>query len=114
MRVKGGPRVKNRRKKVQQLTEGFRGRIRNTNKLSRQSAQRKLQSQYRHRKEQKRLMRALWIHRINAAAQNHGASYSRLMGALRKQEIMINRKMLADLAATEPKAFEAVVRASGL
>ena len=64
---------------------------------------------YRDRKNKKRNFRALWIQRINAAARQYGMSYSRLMGALHKNEIDINRKVLADLAMNHPEAFKAIV-----
>ncbi len=64
---------------------------------------------YRDRKAKKREFRALWIQRINAAARLEGFSYSRLMGALHKAGIEINRKVLADLAMNEPQAFKAIV-----
>lgn len=64
---------------------------------------------YRDRKNKKRNFRALWIQRINAAARQHGMSYSRLMGALHKNDIDINRKVLADLAMNHPEAFKAIV-----
>jgi large subunit ribosomal protein L20 len=64
---------------------------------------------YRDRKNKKRNFRALWIQRINAGARANGMSYSRLMGALHKHEIEINRKVLADLAMNHPEAFKAIV-----
>jgi large subunit ribosomal protein L20 len=65
---------------------------------------------YRHRKTKKREYRALWITRINAAARIHGTTYSRLISALEKKEVVINRKILADLAANHPEAFAEVVK----
>ena len=64
---------------------------------------------YRDRKNKKRTFRSLWIQRINAAARLNGTTYSRLMGALSKNEININRKVLADLAMNHPEAFKAIV-----
>ncbi len=64
---------------------------------------------YRDRKKKKRNFRSLWIQRINAAAREYGMSYSRLMGALHKNNIEINRKVLADLAMNHPEAFKAIV-----
>ena len=64
---------------------------------------------YRDRKNKKRNFRSLWIQRINAAARENGMSYSRLMGALHKNNIEINRKVLADLAMNHPEAFKAIV-----
>ena len=64
---------------------------------------------YRDRKQKKRNFRALWIMRINAAAREHGMNYSQFMGALAKQNIGLNRKVLADLAVNNPQAFEAII-----
>jgi len=64
---------------------------------------------YRDRKQKKRNFRALWIMRINAAAREHGMNYSQFMGALAKQNIGLNRKVLADLAMNNPQAFEAII-----
>lgn len=114
MRVKGGPHSKNRRKKVLQQTEGFTGRARNANKIAQQALDRALQFKTRDRKVKKREFRQLWITRITAAIRARGFSYSQFMGALGKEGITMNRKMLADLAATDPKAFDQVVEASKL
>ncbi len=65
---------------------------------------------YRHRKTKKREYRSLWINRINAAARIHGTTYSRLISGLEKKEVVINRKILADLAANHPEAFAEVVK----
>ncbi len=64
---------------------------------------------YRDRKAKKRSFRALWIQRINAAAREHGMNYSQFMGALAKQNVGLNRKVLADLAVNNPQAFEAII-----
>lgn len=114
MRVKGGPKAKNRRKKVLKQTEGFTGRARNANKIAQQALDRALQFQYRDRKHLKRDMRSLWITRITAAVRARGLSYSKFMGQLKTQNISLNRKVLADLAMTDPKAFDQVVKAVGL
>ena len=73
-------------------------------------ARRKKTYAYRDRKAKKREFRSLWIQRINAAARQHGLTYSQLMGRLAKQNIGLNRKVLADLAMNNPKAFEAIVK----
>lgn len=70
-----------------------------------------MQYAYRDRKTKKRAFRALWIQRINAGARQHGISYSQLMGKLNAKEVGLNRKVLADLAMNDPKAFEAIVNA---
>jgi len=109
MRVKGGPRSKNRRKKVLEQTKGFTGRARNANKVAREALDRSLAFATRDRRVKTRNFRSLWITRITAACRARGFSYSRFIGALKKNEISINRKMLADLAATDPRAFDQVV-----
>ena len=69
----------------------------------------KLKYQYRDRRNRKRNMRRLWIVRINAAVRQHGLSYSKFMNALKKADIQVNRKMLADMAVREPEAFSVIV-----
>lgn len=113
MRVKGGVVTKNRRKRVTKSTEGFTGRARNAKRIASQALNRAMAYQYRDRKNLKREMRSLWITRITAAARSRGISYGQLMSSLRKENIGLNRKMLADLAATDPKAFDSVVKAAG-
>ena len=100
---------RNRRKKVLKLTRGYYGARKNVWTVAKNTWEKGLQYAYRDRKNKKRNFRALWIQRINAAARIHGLSYSRLMGALHKNEIEINRKVLADLAMNHPEAFKAIV-----
>lgn len=114
MRVKGGVTGIRKRKKILQATEGFRGRSKNARKLAMQALDRAMAYNYRDRKVLKRTMRSLWITRITAAARARGYSYSKLMGALKKNQIDLNRKMLADIAATDPRQFDQIVRQSGL
>lgn len=114
MRVKRGVTRTKKRKKILKATEGFRGRTKNARKLAMQALDRAMAYNYRDRKALKRQMRRLWIVRITAAARLRGISYSQLMGALKKNNIELNRKMLADLAATDPRQFDQVVRAAGL
>jgi large subunit ribosomal protein L20 len=114
MRVKGGPKAKNRRKRVLKKTEGFRGRIRNTAIAATEALDRAMAYNYRDRKALKGEMRSLWIIRLTAASRARGFSYSSFIHALKEKDIQINRKVLADLAATEPKAFDQVVEAAGL
>ncbi len=73
-----------------------------------------LQYNYRDRKVTKRRIRSLWIVRLTAAVRSQGFSYSRFISCLKNKQIELNRKMLADLAATEPKAFDQVIKAAGL
>ena len=97
-----------RRKKIMSLTRGNFGGRANVWTVAKNTWEKGLQYAYRDRKNKKRTFRALWIQRINAAARLEGLSYSQLMGALKKAGIEINRKVLADLAMNQPKAFKAI------
>jgi large subunit ribosomal protein L20 len=99
-----------RRKKVLSLTKGYFGSRKNVWTVAKNTWEKGQQFAYRDRKTKKREFRALWIQRINAGARLEGLSYSRLMGALHKAGIEINRKVLADLAMNEPQAFKAIVQ----
>ncbi|MFW6389313.1 MAG: 50S ribosomal protein L20 [Marinilabiliaceae bacterium] len=99
-----------RRKKVMKLTKGYYGRRKNVWTVAKNAWEKGMQYAYRDRKTKKRNFRSLWIQRINAAARLEGISYSRLMGMMKKQNIEINRKVLADLAVNHPDAFKAVVK----
>jgi len=99
-----------RRKKVLNLTKGYFGSRKNVWTVAKNTWEKGMQYAYRDRKTKKREFRALWIQRINAGARLEGMSYSRLMGALHKAGIEINRKVLADLAMNEPQAFSAIVQ----
>jgi len=99
-----------RRKKVLSLTRGYFGSRKNVWTVAKNTWEKGQQFAYRDRKVKKRAFRALWIQRINAGARLEGMSYSRLMGALHKAGIEINRKTLADLAMNEPQAFKAIVQ----
>ena len=98
-----------RRKKILKLTRGYFGGRRNVWTVAKNTWEKGLQYAYRDRKVKKRNFRALWIQRINAAARLEGMSYSKLMGAIHKSGIEINRKVLADLAMNQPEAFKAIV-----
>jgi len=100
---------RNRRKKVMSLTRGNFGGRANVWTVAKNTWEKGLTYAYRDRKNKKRNFRALWIQRINAAARLEGMSYSQLMGALHKAGIVINRKVLADLAMNQPEAFKAIV-----
>lgn len=100
---------RNRRKKILSLTRGNFGGRRNVWTVAKNTWEKGLLYAYRDRKNKKRSFRALWIQRINAAARLEGMSYSQLMGALHKAGIVINRKVLADLAMNQPEAFKAIV-----
>ncbi|MBS1572343.1 MAG: 50S ribosomal protein L20 [Bacteroidetes bacterium] len=98
-----------RRKKVLKQAKGFFGRRKNVWTVAKNAVEKAMQYAYRGRKEKKRNFRALWITRINAGAREYGMSYSQFMGALKKNNIELNRKVLADLAMNHPEAFKAVV-----
>ena len=100
---------RNRRKKVLKLTKGYYGARKNVWTIAKNTWEKGLTYAFRDRRAKKRNFRALWIQRINAAARLEGLSYSRLMGALHKNGIEINRKVLADLAVNHPEAFKAIV-----
>ncbi|ACI19162.1 50S ribosomal protein L20 [Dictyoglomus thermophilum] len=109
MRVKGGTITRKRHKKVLKLAKGYKGRRSRIFKIANQSVIKALYRAYIDRRRKKREFRRLWIVRINAALRNYGLSYSKFMGLLRKANIKLNRKVLADLCVNEPKAFEALV-----
>lgn len=98
-----------RRKKVLKQAKGFFGRRKNVWTVAKNAVEKAMQYAYRGRKEKKRSFRGLWITRINAGTREHGMSYSQFMGALKKNNIELNRKVLADLAMNHPEAFKAVV-----
>ncbi len=98
-----------RRKKVLKQAKGFYGRRKNVWTVAKNAVDKAMQYAYRGRKEKKRNFRALWITRINAGTRENGLSYSQFMGALKKNNIELNRKVLADLAMNHPEAFKAVV-----
>ncbi|MDR2824020.1 MAG: 50S ribosomal protein L20 [Prevotellaceae bacterium] len=100
---------RNRRKRILSLTRGYIGARRNVWTIAKNTWEKGLQYAFRDRRNKKRNFRALWIQRINAGARLEGLSYSRLMGALHKAGIEINRKVLADLAMNHPEAFKAIV-----
>ncbi len=98
-----------KRKRILKLTRGYFGARRNVWTVAKNTWEKGLLYAYRDRKNKKRNFRALWIQRINAAARLEGMSYSKLMGAMHKAGISMNRKVLADLAMNEPEAFKAIV-----
>jgi large subunit ribosomal protein L20 len=103
---------KARRKRVLNQAKGFRGRRKNNITTANAAVDRSMQHAYVGRKLKKRNFRALWIQRINAAAREHGLTYSRFMSGLMKAGIEIDRKVLADLAVREPASFKALVTAA--
>ena len=98
-----------RRKKVLKMAKGYFGARKNVYTVAKNAVEKGLQYAYIGRKLRKRQFRSLWIMRVNAAARQHGLSYSKFMGQLSKSGIELNRKVLADLAMNHPEAFKAVV-----
>ena len=107
-RVKGGPKTRRRRKKILKMAEGYVGGRRKLYRTAVDAVHRALAYAYRDRRTRKRDFRRLWISRINAAARLNGISYSRLMNALKKAHIELDRKILADLAVRDPNAFSKI------
>jgi large subunit ribosomal protein L20 len=99
-----------RRKKVLKQAKGYFGRRKNVWTVAKNAVEKAMVYSYRDRRNKKRTFRRLWITRINAGARLHGMSYSQLMGAVKKNGIELNRKVLADLAMNHPEAFEAIVK----
>lgn len=108
-RVKRGVTARARHRKVLAAARGYRGRRGNVYRVAKQAVMKAGQYAYRDRRTRKRVFRQLWIARINAASRELGVSYSRFMAGLRKAEIGIDRKVLADLAVNDPAAFGAIV-----
>ncbi|MBI1856172.1 MAG: 50S ribosomal protein L20 [Chloroflexi bacterium] len=108
-RIKGGPFGHRRHKKILKITKGQRGAKHLLFKRANEAMLKSLWYATRDRRVRKRDLRKLWIARINAAARLNGTTYSRLVSAMKKANIVLNRKMLSDLAIRDPKAFAAVV-----
>jgi len=108
-RVKRGVTARARHKKVLDLAKGFRGRRNNVYRVAKQAVMKAGQYAYRDRRTKKRVFRALWIARINAAARNNDMTYSQFIHGLKKASIEMDRKVLADLAVFDKAAFSAIV-----
>jgi len=104
-RVRGGSKTRNRHKKILKLAKGYRGAKSRSFRAANEQVMHSLMYAYRDRKARKRNFRRLWITRINAAARTNGLSYSRLMNGLKLAAIEIDRKMLSDMAITDPEGF---------
>jgi len=104
-RVKRGAAAHRRHKRILREARGYTGGRSRLLKTAREAVERGWRYAYRDRKQKKRQFRALWIARINAAAREHGLSYSRLMAGLRKAGVEVDRKVLAELAVRDPAAF---------
>ena len=108
-RVKRGVTARASHKKVLARAKGFRGRRNNVFRVANEAVMRAGQYTYRDRRNKKRDFRSLWIARINAAAREHGMSYSVFMNGLKKAEILVDRKVLADIAVMDKPAFSKFV-----
>ena len=108
-RVKRGVTSHAKHKKILKAAKGFYGRRKNTIRVAKQAVEKGLQYAYRDRKNRKRTFRALWIQRLNAAVREHGLTYSRFIDGLGKAGIEVDRKVLSDIAISEPEAFAAIV-----
>lgn len=107
-RIKRGVTARARHKKVLALAKGYRGRRKNVYRIAKQAVMKAAQYAYRDRRQRKRQFRSLWIVRINAAAREEGLTYSTFMNGLKKAEIDVDRKVLADLAVFDKPAFAAL------
>lgn len=101
--------TKNRRKKILKVTKGFRGRAKNCLTIAKERGEKALQYAYRDRKNRKRNFRSLWIQRINAAVRQYNITYSEFMNKLNKSHIVIDRKMLSEMAIREPNSFKELI-----
>ena len=112
MRVKRGVTAHHRHQKIRKATKGMTRGNRSSVKRGKQAVTKALTYAYRDRRNRKRTFRQLWNARINAAARINGTTYSKLIAGLKKANISLDRKVLAELAVNEPTAFEAVVKAA--
>lgn len=110
MRVKRGVATHAKHHKIRKATKGMTRGNRSSIKRGKQALVRAMVNATRDRRNRKRTFRQLWNTRINAAARLHGTTYSRLISGLKKSNVELDRKILAELAVNEPKAFEAVVK----
>jgi large subunit ribosomal protein L20 len=111
-RAKRGFKARRRRNRVLKAAKGFRGKRSSCHAIANEAVQHAWMHMYRSRKVRKRDFRALWIQRINAASRIVGKSYSKLIGGLNKAGVGLNRKMLAEIAVSDPQAFQAIVSAA--
>ena len=108
-RVKRGVTTHARHRKIMKLAKGYRGRSSTNFRIAIERVEKALQYAYRDRRNKKRDFRGLWIQRINAGSRQYGLTYSRFMGGLKKAGITLDRKVLSDLAITQPEAFKVLV-----
>ena len=112
MRVKRGMATHRRHQKIRRATKGYTRPHRSSVRRGKQAVVRSLQFSYRDRRTRKRTFRQLWNARINAAARQNDTTYSRLIAGMKAVGIKLDRKVLAELAVSEPKAFEAIIKTS--
>ena len=110
-RAKRGFKARRRRNRVLKAAKGFRGKRSSCHAIANEAVQHAWMHMYRSRKVRKRDFRSLWIMRINAAARGLGVSYSKLIGKLGTAGVQLNRKMLAEIAISDPVAFQAIASA---
>ena len=108
-RIKGGMNAKKKHKRVLKLAKGYRGARSKQYRVAKQSVMRALEESYTGRQQKKRQFRQLWIARINAAARMNGLSYSKFMYGLKLAEVNVNRKMLSEMAISDPEGFASLV-----
>src|ERR1700759_1082697 len=108
-RVKRGVTTRAKHKRIPDQAKGYYGRRKNTIRVAKQAVEKAGQYAYRDRRVRKRSFRALWIQRINAAVRDHGLTYGRFIDGLSKAEVAVDRKVLSDLAITQPEAFGVLV-----
>ena len=108
-RIKGGLNAKKKHKRVLKLAKGYRGARSKQYRVAKQSVMRALETSYTGRKQSKRQFRQLWIARINAAARINGLSYSKFMHGLKIASVDVNRKMLSEMAISDPEGFATLV-----
>lgn len=108
-RITMGSKRRKRHKRWLKLAKGYYGTRHSKYKIARMSVMKALQHAYRERRRKKRVFRALWILRLNAALRAHGISYSRFIAALRKKNVELNRKSLSELAIRDPESFKNLV-----
>lgn len=111
MRVKRGVTARAKHKKILKLAKGMQHSRTSSYRLAKQAVIKALQYSYRDRRNRKRDLRALWITRINAAAREEGTTYGKLIAGLKSKNIELDRKVLAELAVSEPAAFKEIVKA---
>lgn len=112
MRVKRGVTTHQKHTKIRKATKGMSHSRRRSYRMGKQGVVRALQYSYRDRRNKKRTFRNLWNARINAAARENGTSYSRLINGLKKSNVNLDRKILAELAVNEPKVFAEIVKSA--